>query len=151
MSLELKLNFAGGDTTIKIYQNANEQLFEIYFPPVVTEISVDPNNWAIDSSTIISTGINYDNFVIESFYLYQNYPNPFNPITTIGFGVQNKSNVKITILNAIGEEVAVVLNEEKEPGYHQVEFNATNLPSGVYFYQLKAGSFIETKKMLLLK
>ena len=87
----------------------------------------------------------------NSYLLEQNFPNPFNPTTTIGFGIQNKSNVKITILNAIGEEVAVVLNEEREPGYHQIEFNAINLPSGVYFYQLKAGSFFETKKMLLLK
>jgi hypothetical protein len=85
------------------------------------------------------------------FSLEQNFPNPFNPTTTIGFGIQNKSNVKITILNAIGEEVAVVLNEEREPGFHQVEFNATNLPSGVYFYQLKAGDFISTKKMILMK
>ena len=83
--------------------------------------------------------------------LQQNFPNPFNPTTTIGFGIQNESNVKITILNAIGEEVAVVLNEEKDAGYHKVEFNAASLPSGVYFYQLKAGSFVETKKMILMK
>jgi hypothetical protein len=87
----------------------------------------------------------------NSYLLEQCYPNPFNPTTTIGFGIQDKSNVKITILNAIGEEVAVVLNEEREPGFHQVEFNAANLPSGVYFYQLKAGSFVETKKMILMK
>jgi hypothetical protein len=85
------------------------------------------------------------------FSLEQNYPNPFNPTTTIGFGIKNKSNVKITILNAIGEEVAVVLNEEREAGFHQVEFSASNLPSGVYFYQLKAREFIQTKKMILLK
>ena len=76
--------------------------------------------------------------------------------TTIGFGLQNKSNVKITILNAIGEEVAVVLNEVREPGFHQVEFNAAGLPSGIYFYKLQAASgsgvsFVTTKKMLLLK
>ena len=87
----------------------------------------------------------------SSYLLEQNYPNPFNPATTIGFGVQNKSNVRITILNAIGEEVAILLNEEREPGYHQVEFNASLLPSGVYFYRLQAGSFVETKKMALLK
>jgi hypothetical protein len=55
------------------------------------------------------------------------------------------------LFNAIGEEVAIVLNEEKESGYHQVEFNAAILPSGVYFYQLQAGSFVETKKMILMK
>ncbi|HSD64295.1 MAG TPA: hypothetical protein VLB50_10870, partial [Ignavibacteriaceae bacterium] len=113
---------------------------------------------------------------LNSYFLDQNWPNPFNPTTTIGFGIQNKSNVKITILNAIGEEVVVLLNEEKEPGYHQVEFNGANLPSGVsvkggyasgvYFYQLvatpvggQAGNsstssgqvFIQSKKMILLK
>ena len=76
---------------------------------------------------------------------------PFNPTTTIGFGIQNKANVKITVLNSIGEEVTVILNEEKEGGYHQVEFNAAALPSGVYFYQLRAGDFIQTKKMILLR
>ena len=87
----------------------------------------------------------------NSYLLEQNYPNPFNPSTTIGFGVQEKLNVKITILNSIGEEVAVAMNEEREPGFHQVEFNAANLPSGVYFYQLKAGSYVDTKKMVLMK
>jgi hypothetical protein len=87
----------------------------------------------------------------NSYLLEQNYPNPFNPTTTIGLGVQEKSNVKITILNAIGEEVAIVLNEQIEAGYHTVEFHADNMPSGVYFYQLKAGSYFEIKKMLLLK
>jgi predicted GH43/DUF377 family glycosyl hydrolase len=87
----------------------------------------------------------------NSYLLEQNYPNPFNPATKIGYGIQTRSNVKITILNAIGEEIAVVLNEEKESGYHTVEFNASNLPSGVYFYRLQAGSYVETKKMILLK
>jgi N-acetylneuraminic acid mutarotase len=86
-----------------------------------------------------------------SFLLEQNYPNPFNPSTTIGFGLQEKCNIKITIMNSIGEEVAVLLNEEMDSGYHTVEFNASNLPSGVYFYQLRAGDYINTKKMLLLK
>ena len=87
----------------------------------------------------------------NSYLLEQNYPNPFNPTTTIGFGVQEKSDVKIIILNSIGEEVAVVLNENKSPGFYQVEFNATNLPSGIYFYQLKAGKYVGIKKMILLK
>ena len=93
--------------------------------------------------------VDYKGF--NSYLLEQNYPNPFNPITKIGFGVQNKSAVKISVLNSIGAEVAVVLNEERELGYHQVEFNAANLPSGVYFYRLQAGEFIQTKKMILLK
>jgi hypothetical protein len=104
-----------------------------------------------DGSYKYSDVVEIDFKGFNSYLLELNYPNPFNPTTTIGFGIQNKSNVKITILNAIGEEVAVVMNEEKEAGYHQVEFNAANLPSGVYFYQLKAGNYVDTKKMILLK
>jgi hypothetical protein len=95
--------------------------------------------------------IEIDLRVFNSYLLEQNYPNPFNPSTTIGYGIKDKSNVKITILNSIGEEVALLVNEEKESGYHTIEFNAAGLPSGVYFYRLKAGNFIETKKMILLR
>ena len=85
------------------------------------------------------------------YVLSQNFPNPFNPITTIKYGIKEKSNVKIKIFNVIGKEVAIVLNEVMQPGYHQVDFNAANLTSGIYFYRIQAGSFIETKKMMLLK
>ena len=104
-----------------------------------------------DGSYEYSDEVFVDKLAPAQFVLEQNYPNPFNPTTTIGFGLQSKSNVKIVVLNSIGEEVAVVLNEEREPGFYQVEFNAANLPSGVYFYQLKAGSYVETKKMILMK
>jgi len=87
----------------------------------------------------------------KDYLLEQNYPNPFNPTTTIGFGIKEKSFVKVVIINNIGEEVAVVVNEEMESGFHSVEFNAVNLPSGVYFYQLRAGEFTSMKKMILLK
>jgi len=88
---------------------------------------------------------------VDKFALEQNYPNPFNPTTTIGYILQEKSNAKLTLLNAIGEEIAVLVNKEQDKGYHKVEFDAANLSSGVYFYQLKAGSYVETKKMILLR
>jgi predicted GH43/DUF377 family glycosyl hydrolase len=88
---------------------------------------------------------------LNEYTLEQNYPNPFNPTTTIGYVLKDKSNVKLMLLNAIGEEVTVLINEEQNKGFHKVEFNASTLPSGVYFYQLKAGEFIQTRKMLLLK
>ena len=111
-----------------------------------------------DGSYEYSSVAEVDFRAFSSFLLEQNYPNPFNPTTTISFGIQSKSNVNITILNAIGEEVALILNEAREPGFHQIEFNAANLPSGVYFYQLKAtpgggraGNYVNTKKMILMK
>jgi len=89
--------------------------------------------------------------VINSFKLSQNFPNPFNPTTTIGFGIKEKGNVRMSVFDLIGEEIRVLLNEEKEAGNHSIEFNASDLPSGVYFYRIQTGNFINTKKMLLLK
>jgi plastocyanin len=88
---------------------------------------------------------------LREYQLNQNYPNPFNPTTTIGYVLQEKTNAKLTFLNAIGEEIAVLVNEEQDKGYHKVQFNAANLPSGVYFYKLAANDFVSTKKMLLVK
>ncbi len=86
-----------------------------------------------------------------TYKLEQNYPNPFNPTTTIGFGILEKGNVRLSILDILGEEIKILLNEEKEAGYHSIDFNAIDLPSGVYFYQLRAGEFVETRKMILLR
>jgi hypothetical protein len=83
--------------------------------------------------------------------LSQNYPNPFNPSTTINFNIKEKSSVKMTLMNIIGEEVAILLNEEKVPGFYQLEFDAATLPSGIYFYRLQTEHFQETKKMILMK
>jgi hypothetical protein len=93
--------------------------------------------------------INWSPFT--TYKLEQNYPNPFNPTTTIGFGIPEKGNVRLSVLNILGEEIKVLLNEEKESGYHSVGFDASDLPSGVYFYQIRTGSFVQTKQMLLLK
>ena len=85
------------------------------------------------------------------YSLSNNYPNPFNPSTTIRFGLPEKSNVKLTIYNSLGEEVSSLLDKELIEGYHEVEFNASDLASGVYFYSIQAGEFKSVKKMLLLK
>ena len=85
------------------------------------------------------------------YSLGQNYPNPFNPVTSIEFSLKEKANVRLSIYNSIGEEVAVLLNQEQESGYHKIAFNASDLMSGVYYYEIIAGSFHSVKKMLLLK
>jgi len=85
----------------------------------------------------------------------QNYPNPFNPSTTIEFSIPQTSNVSIEVYNVIGELVASLVNQSLGAGYHRFDFDASNLPSGTYVYQLKAtgqnGTFVDTKKMLLMK
>jgi hypothetical protein len=100
----------------------------------------------------ILTGIKGKNNVGEhSFYLNQNYPNPFNPHTKIKYSVPQTSKVQIKVFDVLGKELETLVNEEKPAGSYEIDFNASELPSGVYFYQLKAGKFIQTKKMILLR
>jgi len=87
----------------------------------------------------------------EQFSLEQNYPNPFNPSTTINFSIPASDFVTLKVFNVLGSEVATLVNEQKEPGSYQVSFNANNYSAGIYFYNLSAGNFIETRKMILLK
>jgi hypothetical protein len=91
------------------------------------------------------------NILPSEFLLSQNYPNPFNPSTTIQFSLPQADLVKLSIYNVLGELVASPINSEKAAGIHSVQFNADGLASGIYYYTLKAGSFVETKKMILVK
>ena len=100
-------------------------------------------------------------FLPDKFLLLQNYPNPFNPTTKIKFTIPQMDNplpggargglVTLKVYDVLGNEIAILVNEEKPAGEYEVEFNANRLPSGIYFYQLKAGSYIQTKKMIFLK
>jgi hypothetical protein len=96
---------------------------------------------------------------LARYIFSQNYPNPFNPVTKIKYSIpsvtlrQAQSDIRVTlkVYDILGREIAVLVNEEKPAGEYEVEFNAANLPSGIYFYQLKAGQYLETRKMVLLK
>jgi hypothetical protein len=96
--------------------------------------------------------------VPTKFALHQNYPNPFNPITLIRYELPEASAVKVQVFDVLGRAVATVVNERKEAGIYEAVFNASSLSSGTYFYRLEArssgsqaGSFVETKKMVLVK
>ena len=98
------------------------------------------------------TGIQpVSNEIPEEFSLEQNYPNPFNPTTNLKFQMPNEAFVKLIVFDVLGREIAVLVNEELNAGTYEVEFDGTNLPSGVYFYKLVSGDFVETKKMVLVK
>jgi hypothetical protein len=86
-----------------------------------------------------------------SFFLSQNYPNPFNPATTITFSVGTYGHTSLRVIDMLGREVAVLVNEERSPGTYRLTWDASALPSGVYLYRMHAGSFVETRKMILAK
>lgn len=92
-----------------------------------------------------------DRTFLEEFSLEQNFPNPFNPSTTISFSIPEEEFVSLKLINSLGEEVAELINEEKPAGNYSASFDASSLSSGIYFYSLTAGSFIESKKMIYLK
>lgn len=98
-----------------------------------------------------ASSVNEDEIVPSEFQLNQNFPNPFNPNTVISFSIPSESKVKLKIYNVLGIEVAELLNENISPGSYNVDFNAKNLSSGIYYYELVADSFSETKKMTLIK
>ncbi|MCB0748091.1 MAG: T9SS type A sorting domain-containing protein, partial [Ignavibacteriae bacterium] len=111
-------------------------------------------------SNIITDLKNINNSLPDEFKLEQNYPNPFNPTTTIRYTVPTNSfipsgvegyDVRMTIYDVLGREIKTLVNEVKTPGNYEITFDATNLPSGVYYYRLKSNDFVQTKKMLFLK
>jgi phosphodiesterase/alkaline phosphatase D-like protein len=87
----------------------------------------------------------------DSYSLGQNYPNPFNPVTTIRYGLPQRSMVNLTLFNALGQQVRQLVSGEQEAGFHDVKFDGSGLASGVYFYRVRAGSFVESRKLILLK
>ena len=114
-----------------------------YFP----QYSDPPPSYR-DTTTDVTEG---NSELVNTFHLSQNYPNPFNPVTKIEYQIPSFSHVTLKLYDVLGREIATIVDEEKPFGIYEITFFAGNLPSGAYFYQLKAGSFVETKKMILLK
>jgi len=103
-----------------------------------------------DGSYEYSDEILVGNSISIEYDLYQNYPNPFNPMTTIQYSIKVRSNVELILYDILGSQVKVLVNEEQDAGYYKVNFNSGSLASGIYFYRIQAGDFVETKKMVLL-
>ncbi len=99
----------------------------------------------------IFTSIEDENQIVNNYSLAQNYPNPFNPSTTIQYQIPQREFVTIKVFNTLGKEVATLVNEIKNAGVYEIKLNADNLDSGVYFYQIKAGDYLNTRKLILMK
>lgn len=146
-----------------IFQNG---IVEIVRPYVTSEtkncnredyilVTNDSLNVTLDAESV-TTFVSYDLEAVEidkpvSFKLCQNSPNPFNQVTTIRYELPRSSEVELVIYNLIGQEIKILEKIKKKVGFHEVDWKASNLPSGIYFYKLTAGSFTETKKLLLVK
>jgi len=120
---------------------------------LMTELQENNNKgWSILGGLGINVGVeDIEIPVVDEFELSQNYPNPFNPQTRITYSISSEKKVSLKIYDILGREVVVLVNEVKPAGSYEANFNASNLASGVYFYRLHAGSFIKTKKMMLIK
>jgi uncharacterized delta-60 repeat protein len=158
--MTIKYNSSGVQQWIKSYNgtgngddHANSIAVDVKGNVYVTGASLDSAD-GLDFVTIKysqSTGVREPQISIpDHFTLFQNYPNPFNPSTTISYQLPTSSHVTLKVFDLLGCEVASLVNEVKQPGIYKVNFIA-NLSSGVYFYQLKAGSFIEAKKLILIR
>ncbi len=100
---------------------------------------------------INTTGVTQDTQTPTEYSLSQNYPNPFNPSTVIKYALPQAGYVTLTVFNLLGEKVATLVNEDMSAGTHSVEFNASDLSSGLYIYTIKASGFINSQKMVLMK
>ena len=115
----------------------------------------DGTNWVndyivyVDYTSIV--GVDDREVVPKEYSLEQNYPNPFNPTTTIEYTLLSPGEVSLIIYNLRGEEVALLINGKMPAGNHRISWDASGFASGIYFYRLQTGDFVQTKKMLLLK
>jgi hypothetical protein len=104
-----------------------------------------------DGSYSFSAEVEVEITIPGEFYLHQNYPNPFNPSTKIKFGIGSRQHILLKVYDVLGREAAVLTNEFKEAGEYEIDFNASYLSSGVYYYSIQAGDFFQTKKLILVK
>ncbi len=136
------------------YVNASAQMkirFRLY-----SDAGVYNQGWWVDDIKFTNyclgtVGVPGITNIPKTFAIAQNYPNPFNPSTVIKYQLPKSEFVTIKVFDLLGREVASLVNEQKEPGYYEAVFDGSNMASGLYFYKIEAGSFVETKKMMLIK
>jgi hypothetical protein len=142
---------------VGIFYNSSNNKFALFDFPLYYMIQTEARQLIVEALTNfgevlgIEQDENRDGILPDKFLFYQNYPNPFNQETSIKFDLPSPVKVNLVIYNTIGEKLTELINRHLDAGTYRVEFNAGNLPSGIYFYQITAGDFVQTKKMILLK
>jgi hypothetical protein len=132
---------------VGLYKKPNSDILYVITANDIFETTSSSNK----SIKHIVTAVKKDNLVLTKYELYQNYPNPFNPSTTINYSLPKSGLVTLKVYDILGREVKTLVNTYKAAGSYDVSFNASNLASGIYIYQLKSGNFVSTKKLVLLK
>jgi len=144
----------GGGTWVSQSTRIASQLFGVSFTDANTGTAVGFDGTIVRTTTGGVVWVKEDGIGAggkpEQSSLQQNYPNPFNPSTTIRYALPVRSHVTLTIYNPLGQQVSTLVEDEQEEGSHEVQFDASGLPSGMYLYRLTAGSFVQTRKLLLL-
>jgi hypothetical protein len=141
-SLPAELVSSGNSGPADIFYNQQNNILAI------------PNYYSNSVDFVTTTPVDVDELYGQiplTVAMSQNYPNPFNPTTKIRYSIPQSSKVLIKIFDVLSNEIETLVNEEKQAGTYEINWYAEGLPSGVYFYRLQAGSFVETKKMLLMK
>jgi len=163
-NVKISLSTDGGNSfpTVLVASTANDGSESVTLPAIENSqarIKIEAlGNIFFDMSNANFTitaniGINNNqNGTPVKFELAQNFPNPFNPVTILTYALPKKSAVTLKIYDALGRETATLINNEiKTEGYYNVEFDGTSLPSGIYYYRIEAGEFVDTKKMIMIK
>ena len=157
MPVQLKINTIAGDTLVTVFNDSISQSFTIDLDSYPVSVEMDPNNLILKD--ILGTTDVEDETLPTEFSLSQNYPNPFNPTTTINYVIarnevtkqSHELSVQLTVYDILGRKVATLVNKQQAPGNYSVQFDASELGSGIYFYTLRAGKFTATRKMILMR
>ncbi len=151
MPVEIKFFWQWNDSTVTVWDSLRLQSFDFTLTSQPDSIQIDPNNKILKQIDPIFTSVLDDESQIDGFKLFQNYPNPFNPATNFQFSITDNQLTSLIVYNILGQEVATVISEVMQPGIYTISWDASGLPSGVYYYKIINRNFTETKKMILLR
>ncbi len=150
MPLPIRIYAGTRDTTFTAADTALTQRFSFAFPEMPDSVAIDPDGWVLKQIVVPPASV-AEGSVPSTFRLEQNYPNPFNPKTEIRYQVSGVSHVRLMVYDILGREVAVLVNELQRPGSYAVKFDGSSLASGVYICRLTAGSFVGSRRMVLIR
>lgn len=157
--LQLWISCGTNDGLLFISKQTHDYLVQRNVPHIYSLVEGAGHDWKVwkhglyHFSQLIFKGITSvkENELTSEYNLSQNYPNPFNPVTKIKYTIPKAGFVSIKVFDMLGREISTLVNEEKQTGNYEVEFNATNLASGIYIYKMQTGSFMNSKKIILIK